>query len=82
MIDLENLIVRKAQYQLLSLRITYYYKIITRETTLLHNLLKTQNIIYHFQKECPELINYNELYANSYNEINNELATHYLIPEL
>ena len=82
MIDSENLIVLKAQYQLLSLRIIYYYEMITRETTLLHNLLKTQNITYHFQKECPELINYQELYNNSYNEINIELATHYLIPEL
>ena len=30
----------------------------------------------------PRVINYQELYNNSYNEINIELATHYLIPEL
>ena len=51
MIDSKNLIVLKAQYQLLSLRITYYHEMITIETTLLHNLLKTQHIIYNVFSE-------------------------------
>ena len=58
MIDSKNLIVLKAQNQLLSFRITYYHEMITIETTLLHNLLKTQQIIYNlFSEELSVLQN-------------------------
>ena len=48
----------------------------------MNDSVRVIKIIYHFHKECPDIINYNELYTTSYDEINKELVTHYPIPEL
>ena len=82
MINSETFIIIKAQSQILSLRITHYYEMILKETSLLQNLLKPQYIIYHFQRECPNLINFHERFVNLYSEIYDKLTTIFAMPEL